>query len=65
MDQRMLQESDVNAVLKAYESSGEAVEDPEKWLAGGLPAAGKCDLLGEILRIQRAATGYTAPTATG
>ena len=37
MDQRMILESDVNAVLKAYESSGEAVEDPEKgWLAASL-----------------------------
>lgn len=37
MDQRMILESDVNAVLKAYESSREAVEDPEKgWLAASL-----------------------------
>lgn len=37
MDQRMILESDVNAVLKAYETSGEAVEDPEKgWLAASL-----------------------------
>lgn len=37
MDQRMILESDVNAVLKAYESSGEAVEAPEKgWLAASL-----------------------------
>lgn len=37
MDQRMILESDVNAVLKAYESSGEAVENPEKgWLAASL-----------------------------
>ena len=34
MDRRMILKSDVEAVLKAYEASGEAVEDPEKgWLA--------------------------------
>jgi len=34
MDRRMILKSDVDAVLKAYEASGEAVEDPEKgWLA--------------------------------
>ena len=34
MDRRMILKSDVEAVLKDYEASGEAVEDPEKgWLA--------------------------------
>ena len=37
MDRRMILKSDVEAVLKDYEASGEAVEDPEKgWLAASL-----------------------------
>lgn len=37
MERRMILESDVDAVLKAYETSGEAVEDPERgWMVASL-----------------------------